>query len=85
MKKLDLSIDSAITKFFVFDYEIRIFTSVAICLEDKIDIIASKTCPFCSMKFRSGYLLTAHVANHHPDEIVRIVECAIDKIKRWKR
>ncbi|MCW4047131.1 MAG: C2H2-type zinc finger protein [Candidatus Bathyarchaeota archaeon] len=84
MRKIVLSLDSIVTKIFTFDYESTLTAATILCIENIIDMIASKTCPFCGKRFRTGYQLTAHISNHHPDEIVRIVECAMERIKRWR-
>lgn len=84
MRKIELSLDSAITKIFTFDYESRLYASVVLCIENIIDEIASKTCPFCLRQFKTGYQLSAHISNQHPDEIVRTVECAMERIKKWR-
>ncbi|MEM1724615.1 MAG: hypothetical protein QXD86_06860 [Candidatus Bathyarchaeia archaeon] len=84
MRKIVLSLNSIVTKIFTFDYESTLTTATILCIEDRIDMIASKTCPFCLRQFKTGYQLSAHVSNQHPDEIVRIVECAMERIKRWR-
>lgn len=85
MKKIDVYLDSFVLKFFSFDSETRLTTSVVLCLENAIDKINMKICPFCGVKLKTGYQLSAHVSNQHPDEIVRIIECVIDKIKKWRK
>ncbi|MEM1694067.1 MAG: C2H2-type zinc finger protein [Ignisphaera sp.] len=85
MKKLELSLDSIVTKFFVFDAETRFYVSIVLCLENAIDKINMKICPYCGKKFKTGYQLSAHISNNHPDEIIKTIECAIDKIKKWRR
>ncbi|MEM2260936.1 MAG: hypothetical protein QXK24_00650 [Ignisphaera sp.] len=85
MKKNELVLDSIITRFFVFDAETRLTTSVVLCLENAIDKISMRICPYCERRFKTGYQLSAHISNQHPDEIIKTIECSIEKIKKWRR
>lgn len=82
MTRLDRILDNIVIRLIMADVEITWILAVSKCID--VDKLMTKTCPYCDQKFKKKRSLSNHILHKHTDEIVKIIECATEIIKKWR-